>query len=125
MFVQGTVQLGARSLFELEEEQVNAGRLEDADYLDYGVDWEDLEEASIRDHHDSNNPHDGDSENPFISNPPLHFSHVEVPRIPCPLEPHQLTWLDYQLSLHPCIHCHTMDECRQLWVAALLLVSQL
>ncbi|KAI1787486.1 hypothetical protein LXA43DRAFT_1167363 [Ganoderma leucocontextum] len=126
MFVQGTVQLGARTLFEVEEEQGgNAGRVDDADYMDYGVDWEDLDEARIRDHHNSNNLYDGDSENPFLSNPPTHFSHVEVPRIPCPLEPEQLTWLNYQLSHHPCFARHTIDDCKQLWIAALQIVSQL
>lgn len=124
MFIQGTVQLGSRSLFEVEEE-VAAGRVDDADYMDYGVDWEDLDKAGIRDHHSSNNPLDGDSENPFISNPPMHFSHVEVPRIPCPLQPHELTWLDYQLSHHPCFACHAMDDCKQLWIYALQLVCQI
>ena len=124
MFIQGTVQLGSRSLFEVEEE-VAAGRVDDADYMDYGVDWEDLDEVGIRDHHSSNNPLDGDSENPFISNPPMHFSHVEVPRIPCPLQPHELTWLDYQLSHHPCFGCHAMDDCKQLWIYMLQLVCQI
>ena len=118
MYLFGLAQHGQRGILPAEnvEEPVHAG---DQDYADYGIDWDEMDHPSVRDHHDQYNRDDGDSINPFVANHPAHLSHVEVPNSRCPIRPAQVIELDAQLARLPCYSRHDMRSCLELWVAAL------
>jgi hypothetical protein len=76
-------------------------------------------------HHDTHNPEDSDSTNPFVSNhPDSDLSHVEVPESCCPFADAQLRSFlsDVQPLLDSSLHID-MHSRRLLWIQALALAS--
>ena len=124
MYVRGTAQYGHQGLYP-ENQEVDSESSADEHYADYGVDWDDLDERRIREHHDEYNPDDGDSANPFLTDHPQHLSHVEVPDARCPFSMEQVHVLDTHLAQLPCYGCQTMESCLELWIAAKQLVIRL
>ncbi|KAI0653875.1 hypothetical protein C8Q70DRAFT_918343 [Cubamyces menziesii] len=121
MYVHGLAQRGQRGVLPADptsggDEPAHAA---EEDFADYGIDWDDLDHPPIRNHHDEHNTNDGDRENPFVTNDPAHFSHVEVPDPRCPLAPQQVAALDAQLAQLPSFPCSNMQSCLELWIAAL------
>ncbi|KAI0757508.1 hypothetical protein C8Q80DRAFT_1216109 [Daedaleopsis nitida] len=115
MYIQGLVREGQRAVYPAEDA---VAAMTEEDYAGYGVDWDELENRRIREHHNHNNHNDGDPTDPFVLNHPTHFSHIEVPEADAPFTPEQVMYLDEQLALLPCYQQNTMDDSLLLWIAA-------
>ncbi|KAL0066100.1 hypothetical protein AAF712_006932 [Marasmius tenuissimus] len=93
MFVFGMMENGVRGMDELwnhdDSDRVNLDTQEDID--SYGVDWEDIDDRNVLQHHQENNRPDSEEEpfNPFSTYHPNLFSHVEVEPPQCPFTPAQ------------------------------------
>ncbi|KAI9058753.1 hypothetical protein FKP32DRAFT_1581272 [Trametes sanguinea] len=120
MYIRGLAEHGQRGirLADLNPD-LEQGLSNSIDYADYGIDWEDIGNEHIRQHHDIHNPNDGDHANPFLTDHPAHLSHVEVPTYHCPLTSQQLFDLDLWLTSLPCYSRQNMEQCLTLWDAAL------
>jgi hypothetical protein len=97
---------------------VDDSEIEDLD--SYGIDWEDYDDPEIQAHHDERNPlsvYAG--ENPFITQPPIHYSHVEVEVPDSPLSTQQQAYLQNQLQSFSFFGSRDMDSYRLLWISAL------
>ncbi|KAG1795503.1 uncharacterized protein BJ212DRAFT_1291330, partial [Suillus subaureus] len=95
------------------------------DIASYGIDWNDLDDQRLLAHHNTHNPEDGDSTNPFVSNhPDSNLSHVEVPVSRCPFTNTQLQSFlsDVQPLLDSSLYID-MHSCHLLWIQTLALVS--
>ncbi|KAG1862824.1 hypothetical protein DFJ58DRAFT_715228 [Suillus subalutaceus] len=86
LFVQGIIEHGHRGVF------IESGKDQEVDNIvSYVIDWNDLDDQSLLAHHNTHNPEDGDSTNPFVSNhPDSDLSHVKVPESHCPFTDTQL-----------------------------------
>ena len=102
MYLHGLIEHGTRGIFVEPD-------VDDGEYDDYGIDWDDLDDHHIRRHHDAFNPDDGDPENPFVSNRPDHLSHVDVADPRCPFTAEQVQILDDHLRTLPFINDHDMN----------------
>ncbi|KAJ2981471.1 hypothetical protein NUW54_g10871 [Trametes sanguinea] len=119
MYVQGIAMHGQRSVLPGADPPLEPDLSSEQALMEYGIDWAEMEHTRIREHHDTNNPHDGNNQNPFLSNHPEHLSHVEVHDTRCPFTPEQVSLLDAQLSQLPCFHQYTMQAYTELWISAL------
>jgi hypothetical protein len=120
LFIQGVIEHGHRGVFIESGEDQGV-----EDIASYGIDWNDLDDRRIRAHHDTRNPEDSDSTNPFVSNhPDSDLSHVEVPESRCPFADAQLRSFlsDVQPLLDSSLHID-MHSRRLLWIQALALAS--
>ncbi|KAG1786235.1 hypothetical protein EV424DRAFT_1326444 [Suillus variegatus] len=120
LFIQGVVEYGHRGVFIESGEDQGV-----EDIASYGIDWNDLDDRRIRAHHDTRNPEDGDSTNPFVSNhPDSDLSHVEVPESRCPFADAQLQSFlsNVQPLLDSSLHID-MHSRRLLWIQTLALAS--
>ncbi|KIK82280.1 hypothetical protein PAXRUDRAFT_154084 [Paxillus rubicundulus Ve08.2h10] len=65
MFLHGVLERGQCSIFPDDSEDVS-------DIEEYGIDWSDLDNCHIQEHHNANNPddagHNNDGTNPFVHN---------------------------------------------------------
>ena len=116
MYVHGIVRNGVRGV-HLDYEDVVQG---DEDREEYGIDWEDMDRPTIRNHHDTFNPSlpaenlNGvnwrDNGNPFTVNHPDRLSHIEVPDARCPFDAPSFIALIQNFRIYPpfcpltCIH---------------------
>jgi hypothetical protein len=114
--VHGQFEHGIRSVF-LDEEVENPD--------EFGVDWDDLDDHHIRNHHDTNNPDDARHANPFVSPHPEQLSGVEVPEARCPFSLEQIQHLDNALVQLPYISSLNMHSRSLLWIEALSIASQM
>lgn len=124
MYLHGVIQNGYRGIFP-NAEQGETENPAEADYMEYGIDWEALQTRHIRAHHDEHNADDGNPHNPFLVNHPEHLSHVEVKDTNCPLSPEQLSALNVHLTMSPFYERRSMEACLGLWVAAMDLLTQM
>ncbi|KAG6894990.1 hypothetical protein C0992_003632, partial [Termitomyces sp. T32_za158] len=69
MFVYGMQENGVRGL--------HIDETIDGDLEGFGIDWNDVDNPQIRNHHNAHNANNGDAANPFLHPPPDHLSHVE------------------------------------------------
>ncbi|KAI9066202.1 hypothetical protein FKP32DRAFT_1566373 [Trametes sanguinea] len=117
LYVQGMAEHGQRGILpsNLDDQALSNAM----DYADYGIDWEEMEIHQIRQHYDLHNPGDGAHANPFLTEHPVRLSHVEVPTYQSPLTSQQIIELDSWLENLPCISCRNIEECVEVWVAAL------
>ncbi|KAF8059320.1 hypothetical protein FPV67DRAFT_1565165 [Lyophyllum atratum] len=112
MFLCGMIENGQRG--------VRIGDpIEGEDYAGFGIDWDDIHNDRTRAHHDEFNADDGDPSNPFLSNHPDHFSHIDVPDVRCPFTPEQLMLFEAQLRTNPNAARGDMQSRRLLWIDAL------
>nr|VWP01207.1 Myo-inositol-2-dehydrogenase [Ganoderma boninense] len=122
MFFFGMVQLGTRGLERADENIGNP--------VEFGVDWDALDEPQILDHHDAANGIDQNSTdnhqpNPFLPHQPRTLSEVNVPDTPCPLSQLQLEALGSFLDTLPSIGSRKMEDRRLVWIAALRFCNNL
>jgi hypothetical protein len=116
LFFFGMVQNGPRGLQGNDEEQM------DLDHLaEYGVDWNALDDAEIRAHHDETNLEEP-TNNPFTTNAPDRLSRIVVEEPNCPLTEEQLHHLHSQLAAIP---MSTPQSHRLQWITALNICRQM
>jgi hypothetical protein len=113
LYLHGQIENGIRGIFP--EPPDNA----DADYADYGIDWDDIDNRRIHDHHHLHNPDDGNLRDPLAANTPEHLSHVYVPDARCPFDETQLARLGAFLSSLPYFNNNDTGSNRSLWIEAL------
>lgn len=124
MFIFGMIEEGPRGLSYLKEpvdEELD-------DFSSYGVDWTEIDNSRILNHHDEQNRPDaaaGVSSNPFLTHQPEHPTEIIVPEANCPLTAEQLNYLEGQLSTLPYFGDESMDARRLLWVTALELCVEM
>lgn len=118
MFLHGTIQNGHRGI-QVDE------TIDDEDYDAFGIDWDDLDNDCMRQHHEEFNSDDGDPSNPFLTNQPDHLSHIEVPDARCPFTLEQLSIFDAQVSALPVLAHHDMISRRLLWIEALNIATNI
>lgn len=117
------IQNGPRGL-SLNNEPPSDEHIEDLAH--YGVDWEDLGNANILEHHQHYNPGDLDNSNhPFDTHAPHQLSHVEIPTVSCPFDAETLEQFDSQISSLPFFSSRNMTSRRSLWIYALALCREL
>ncbi|KDR72715.1 hypothetical protein GALMADRAFT_73686 [Galerina marginata CBS 339.88] len=123
MFFFGMIQNGPRGL-SVHNQPLNDEPIEDLAH--YGVDWEDLDDPNILEHHERFNPDDfDDSNHPFDTHAPNQLSHVEIPKVSCPFDDETLEIFNTQISSLPFFASRNMISCRNLWIHALALCRQL
>ncbi|KAL0070085.1 hypothetical protein AAF712_002572 [Marasmius tenuissimus] len=129
MFVFGMMENGIRGMDEIwNYNDDNHVRFESQEDIDsYGVDWEEMEDRTIYQHHVENNTEDTEQEpfNPFSTYHPNLFSHVEVEPPTCPLTVDQVDILKDRLSQLPYIHRQDIESRRLLWQNALFTCTEL
>ncbi|KAJ4484574.1 hypothetical protein C8R41DRAFT_936046 [Lentinula lateritia] len=92
----------------------------------YGVDWQDLGDATLLRHHNENNPHELEDLDHRRTRQPPHLSLVEVPAFNCPFESEeQLEIFNDALLAMPEYHSRDMTQRKSLWVQALDLLELL
>lgn len=104
--------------------------LTEEDLAGYGVDWEALDDAPIRTHHDEANNlqaglEDEVADNPFIRQAPEHFSSVEVDEPNCPMTEEQIDFLNSELFQGGFLVSHSMASYRLCWSRALQICQQM
>lgn len=115
MYVQGMVTNGVRGV-QLEHQGINPE--------EYGIDWEELDQRRIRQHHDDFNPENhAENENPFVVNHPNRLSHVEVPDLHCPFDAERLLIFDAEIWNLPTTLSTDMHSHRLTWIHALELAT--
>jgi hypothetical protein len=119
MYVHGIVQNGVRGV------QVVQG---DENREEYGIDWEDMDRPTIRNHHDTFNLLPGENlngvnGNPFTVNHPDRLSHIEVPDAWCPFDAHKLHRFNTELRNLPTILSTDMHSHRLTWISTLALAT--
>lgn len=117
MFLYGVIEHGQRSIFPDDNEDVG-------DIEEYGVDWNDLDNRHIQEHHDANNPDDtGHGTNPFVHNQPDQLLHIEIPSTSCPFTQAQL--VEFRHRLQPLLDSgrSDMESRRLLWIEALAIAA--
>lgn len=123
MFFFGMIQNGPRGL-SLDNQPPPDEHIEDLAH--YGVDWEDIDNANILEHHQRFNPGDLDSSNhPFNTHTPEQLSHVEIPAVSCPFDDETLEQFDTQISSLPFFLSRNMTSRHNLWIHALALCHEL
>lgn len=101
------IQQGQRGVFE----NVDEG---------FGIDWTDIDNPSIRQHHDTHNsPEPHIDPNPFVASAPEEMTHVHIPDIRCPFTDEQIMELDTRLAELPCRHEKNMMARKELWINSL------
>ncbi|KAJ8088216.1 hypothetical protein PM082_013767 [Marasmius tenuissimus] len=115
MFVFRMMENGMRGMEEIanvnDDHLVDLSAQEDRDA--YGIDWQEMEDNTMVDHHNQANPPDSeDATNPFDTHIPDHFSHVEVESPDCPLSTEQLQSLNDILYSLPHFQNPDMDSRR-------------
>jgi hypothetical protein len=121
MYLHGTIQNGVRGVQVEEDPDVV-----DADV--YGIDWEDLNQREVREHHDVYNPpipNNEGYENPFMVQQPTRLSHVPVPDPDCPFTPEQIVLFDSEMSMLPHFHSVDMHSRRLIWIDGLRIASNI
>ncbi|KAL0066854.1 hypothetical protein AAF712_006049 [Marasmius tenuissimus] len=111
MFVFGMIENGVRGLDAADEnvEDLNA----------YGIDFEEMDEPRIFEHHAQYNPLvEDEASNPFLVHAPSQFSHVEVEKYPCPFTHMQLQELDTHLQSQWYFGNKDMESRALLWDVA-------
>ena len=130
-YIHGMLEKGCRALFP-QSAQIPA---EDPDQLGedaitaYGVDWEDMEQNHIMQHHAEHHQHHQNViDNPFISNLPDRLSHVSSEDPRCPFEAATVDELNTYLSQLPYLSRCNISDCNaltQLWIDALVYATNL
>ncbi|PPQ99689.1 hypothetical protein CVT26_009115 [Gymnopilus dilepis] len=117
MFFFGMLEKGLRGFSEVDE----APDDEPEDVEAYGIDWEDYEDPQILQHHELGNqiPLGEAGTNPFTTQAPTYFTHVQVDEATSPLSPEQVQALNDYLEQLPCTWSRNMDDRRLLWIHAL------
>ncbi|KAH7917752.1 hypothetical protein BV22DRAFT_1076641 [Leucogyrophana mollusca] len=118
MFLQGMVEHGQRAVVVAVDEDIG-------DIAEYGVDWNDIDNHNVRNHHDTFNPQDDHLSNPFVSNQPDRLSHVDIPNARCPLSPEQVEVFDTHLQTLPYRGQPDMESRRLLWIEGLDMVTRM
>ena len=86
----------------------------------YGVDWEDLQNPALLNHHNQHNPHEIERlEEDRPSRRPQHLSLVEIPVFACPLTYDQAVVFDEGVAALPELLSRDMRDRRSLWTQAL------
>lgn len=121
MFFFGQLSEGLRGA-----DYQGGGHVGDNDPESFGIDWAELDDEGIRRHHDSHNaPHEQyDAQGPFVANHPIHYNHVQVDTVECPLNPQQLQALTEHLQSTEWFGRTDMDSQQMLWISALNYLSQ-
>ncbi|KAJ8521328.1 hypothetical protein ONZ45_g1958 [Pleurotus djamor] len=88
------------------------------DLLTYGVDWEDLDDHQLLQHHILHNPPANEPLD-VETNQPENMSLVEVPSFECPLMDDDLEAFDEFIHSIPQLSSRSMTSCRIVWVEAL------
>ncbi|KAI0040931.1 hypothetical protein FA95DRAFT_1502103 [Auriscalpium vulgare] len=115
MYTHGTVIHGQRAIFLQPEPEGT-----DDDLAEFGIDWNDIENRQVMNHHNAENnvQADGDPNNPFVSNQPDQLSHVEVSDARCPFNTNQLQIFNTYLHTLPYINFKDMASRRLVWISA-------
>ncbi|KAG6837599.1 hypothetical protein H0H93_007013 [Arthromyces matolae] len=111
MYMFGIQENGFRGIFI---DDAVEGNVEE-----FGIDWNEVDNAAARNHHNEHNVNDGDSTDPFTLPAPDHLSHVEVVDPHCPFSPIQLTLFESQVSALQTFHLQDMHSRRLLWIDSL------
>ncbi|KAF8154033.1 hypothetical protein B0H34DRAFT_784083 [Crassisporium funariophilum] len=113
----GMVTNGIQGI-RVEQEEINP--------KEYGINWEDLDQHRICQHHDDFNLEDlTENNNSSIVNHPDHLSHVEVCDSHCPLDAEQLARFDTELQSLPTILSTDMHLHQLTWINALELATNI
>ena len=106
--------------------------LTDDELAAYRVDWEALQDAQIRAHHDNTNQDfeqslvdDQSGIDPQVLPGPARFSVVEVDEPHCPFTHEQLHWLDDQLSIQNFSQVRALEAYCLCWITALSLCAEI
>ncbi|KAL0567997.1 hypothetical protein V5O48_013999 [Marasmius crinis-equi] len=136
MFFFGQIQNGWRDMTEWQESDPDLDPLEADNAADYGVDWDELDEADLLRHHYAENEAestdewlDPDDENEddvwHNSRRPEHLSFVHVPRFLCLFTDEEVEMLDEHLVQQPFAFSPDMNHRRSLWISALAFSRQI
>jgi hypothetical protein len=92
----------------------------------YGIDWEDLNDATLLHHHEQHNPHQLDNfDTPVFTHQPNHLSLVEVPEFACPLSEDEAQIFEEAIATLPELHSDNLTQRKSLWIAALGILTAL
>ncbi|KZV74242.1 hypothetical protein PENSPDRAFT_573346, partial [Peniophora sp. CONT] len=123
MYTRGIAQHGRRSVFAPYHPD-DPATLDEQEQAAYGVDWNELDDARIRNHHQTNNAAVEGAEagaNPFTTHTPQNMPYVDVPDVGCPLNDEQMMTLDSYIDTLPSaytVDAH-MDSFAHVWDMAL------
>jgi hypothetical protein len=97
------------------------------DLQGYGIDWDELEDRDILQHHNMHNAASAmepllerrDGSSPFESNQPPYMSLVEVPAFDSPFTDEELDILNEHLIQLPEVNSRRMEDRKRIWTQAL------
>ncbi|KAF7430680.1 hypothetical protein PC9H_006389 [Pleurotus ostreatus] len=126
LYTEGMLTRGVRGLvpassgevgpLDQEEEEVVST---DEEYAAYGVDWDDILNERLREHHNTHNSDHHGTSNPFVSDLPDHMPHVKVTDARCPFSEDQLEALNTFVQNLPMINVADMNSRRLVWITTL------
>ncbi|KIY61866.1 hypothetical protein CYLTODRAFT_362264 [Cylindrobasidium torrendii FP15055 ss-10] len=128
LFVFGMMENGIRGMDQIlqvdDDDRTNLTSAADIDA--YGIDWEDIEDSGLREHHRETNLADSeDAWNAFLTHRPEHFSHVEVTSGECPFTVEEVSRLDSHLHSLQILSLHDMSSRRLVWLEAVAFCANL
>ncbi|KAK1222943.1 hypothetical protein PQX77_014220 [Marasmius sp. AFHP31] len=123
IFFFGTLQEGLRG--PPQSDEVSERIEEEVEDIDtYGVDWDELSDASLLRHFNEHNPDSYEDLDSWQSRRPPHLNLVEIPDFDCPFETDQeLELFEWGLSQIPERYSRNMDSRVSLWNQALALAQ--
>ena len=112
LYFFGQLEAGPRGI---EDEHIA-----EEDLAGYGVDWDDMENEDILNHHDEANPDDAISMDDFAipHTAPTNLSQVDVPAVPSPLTSDQEQLLYHSLAAAHLWEGRSMESYRLRWIEA-------
>jgi hypothetical protein len=119
MYLLGMIENGHRGIYVEPEPPADPDGL----FADYGIDWDEIDNSRILQHHDNYNPPDPQTANPFVVHHPDQLSHVEVPDARCPFNDQQIAALDVALAALPLFQNEDMHSRRMIWIDALRIAT--
>lgn len=92
---------------------------------EYGIDWEQYDNAAAQNHEQEQEQQDPFPQNPFLTHEPEHHPHVMVDESRRPFTDEQLAIFQHNLRLFPqhILQAATPDDKKGLWVMALTLAK--
>lgn len=123
MFFFSMLEDGPRGLSGPSSEGADLDGLEDGeDVTTFGIDWEDMDNEALMEHHHQHNSFQADNS---FSTPPSTLSEVICTPPNCPLSDEGIHQLDYYLTHALNSNSHSMLIRRNVWVEALRICTQI
>ncbi|KAF9078222.1 hypothetical protein BDP27DRAFT_1379294 [Rhodocollybia butyracea] len=116
----GMMEQGFRGVFASVASATEEENDNEEHHAEYGIDWDELDRANIRNHHHEHNQADigRESTNVFDIGTPEDLSHVEVPLTSCPLTAEGVQMLTSHLEQLAFYSLHDEISLVNLWNAA-------